>query len=220
MDINNGMDSKFRTEVSDMMTQTIVEVYEKGFKKGFEAGKLAEAEESVRLMGYGKQEFKSANQQRAELIEKAKKFVRRLESKVERFQWTISDRTIQILTFDRNGMLMSFGQSKCAPGDVFNEWIGKAIALARVLQLPVPVEFLKAVQPSEVVVGQRVLYGDFSYHTVANKIAQVIARENGLSNGFVVDALNAERSDGFTWVNENNIQKIIDDTNAQYEVTV
>lgn len=45
------------------------------------------------------------------------------------------------------------GRSKCAPGDVFNEHIGRAIALARALEIDVPEEFLKAVQPNEIVMG-------------------------------------------------------------------
>lgn len=47
--------------------------------------------------------------------------------------------------------------AKCAPGDVFNADIGKAIALGRALGLDVS-KFEKAVQPSEVVAGMDVIH--------------------------------------------------------------
>lgn len=39
--------------------------------------------------------------------------------------------------------VLSKGRAKCAPGDVFNEHIGKAIALRRALGLEVPVEYFE-----------------------------------------------------------------------------
>lgn len=50
------------------------------------------------------------------------------------------------------------GKSKCAPDDVFNADIGKAIALGRALGLDVS-RFEQAVKPTEVVVGQVVKDG-------------------------------------------------------------
>jgi hypothetical protein len=50
------------------------------------------------------------------------------------------------------------GIAKCAPGDVFNESIGKAIALRRALGLPVPSEYLNAPAPEGVSVGDVVEY--------------------------------------------------------------
>lgn len=91
------------------------------------------------------------NQQRAAIIEKAKKFVDEHKSKY-RSEWNIVGHTVQILIYDSNGMLMMFRQAKCNPNDVFNEHIGKAIALGRALGLDVS-EFEQAVQPNEVVMG-------------------------------------------------------------------
>lgn len=50
------------------------------------------------------------------------------------------------------------GKAKCAPGDVFNVHIGKAIALRRALGLPVPDEYLNAPQPTGPRVGDIVEY--------------------------------------------------------------
>ena len=50
------------------------------------------------------------------------------------------------------------GIAKCAPGDVFNSAIGRAIALRRALGLEVPAEYTNAPQPTEVRVGDRVLF--------------------------------------------------------------
>lgn len=91
------------------------------------------------------------NQQRAAIIEKAKKFVDEHKSKY-RSEWNIVGHTVQILIYDSNGMLMMFRQAKCNPSDVFNENIGKAIALGRALGLDVS-EFEQAVQPNEAVYG-------------------------------------------------------------------
>lgn len=83
------------------------------------------------------------NQQRAAIIEKARKFVDEHKSKY-RSEWNIVGHTVQILIYDSNGMLMKFRQAKCNPSDVFNEHIGKAIALGRALGLDVS-EFEQAV---------------------------------------------------------------------------
>ncbi|MGP0579168.1 hypothetical protein ACTP13_19475 [Paenibacillus peoriae] len=45
------------------------------------------------------------------------------------------------------------GTAKCAPGDVFNAHIGKAISLRRALGLEVPAEYLSVPRPTEVRVG-------------------------------------------------------------------
>ena len=49
--------------------------------------------------------------------------------------------------------LTTRGFAKCAPGEVFNAHIGRAIALRRALGLEVPAEYLSVTQPEEVRVG-------------------------------------------------------------------
>ncbi|GIQ63682.1 hypothetical protein PACILC2_22500 [Paenibacillus cisolokensis] len=51
------------------------------------------------------------------------------------------------------GVVDNRGIAKCAPGDVFNTHIGRAISLRRALGLTVPDEYLNAPQPTEPRVG-------------------------------------------------------------------
>lgn len=48
---------------------------------------------------------------------------------------------VAIVGYKQHSEEISKGRAKCAPGDVFNEHIGKAIALRRALGLEVPVEY-------------------------------------------------------------------------------
>lgn len=122
---------------------------------------------------------KSANQQRAEVIEKAKEFVK-LQFVTH---WNGSDD----LVISINGLLHNCdfvtneekrtvvallsiystpkkknlkGIAKCMPTDVFNEHIGKAIALGRALGLDVN-EFENAVQPT-FEIGQYIQFNKYS----------------------------------------------------------
>lgn len=195
-----GMSEKTRA----LFEQFVSEVQKESFAAGYVAGKSSI--ESV--------EEKTPNQQRAELILKAKNLVEKFESKNRRFEWIITDRMIQILIFDRNGMLMTFNRSRCAPTDVFNEWIGKAIALARALQLPVPIEFLKAVQPNQFAKGQVIhyQYGDVDEIQTIIRIDEIAKRAFFNNNG-----KESMKFHHLYRVNEDGYD-IIDDTNAQYEV--
>ncbi|MEV2696699.1 hypothetical protein ABNC92_10630 [Paenibacillus larvae] len=49
------------------------------------------------------------------------------------------------------------GIAKCAPGDVFNSHIGRAIALRRALKLEVPTEYLSVPNPTEFKIGDIVI---------------------------------------------------------------
>jgi len=66
------------------------------------------------------------------------------------------------------------GIAKCAPNDVFNVWIGKAIALRRALGLEVPAEYLTAPNPSEVRNGDivRTCVGEFEVTCTAQFVTQ------------------------------------------------
>ncbi|WP_337102357.1 3D domain-containing protein [Paenibacillus sp. YIM B09110] len=56
------------------------------------------------------------------------------------------------------GEVAVHGIAKCAPGDVFNSHIGRALALRRALGLDVPAEYTKAPQPIEVRVGDVITF--------------------------------------------------------------
>lgn len=102
---------------------------------------------------------KSPNQLRAEIIEKAKRFV---EKHGEGFAFDGEENVIVATNLKKtinDKYVALIGLSQCNPSDVFNEHIGKAIALGRALGLDVS-EFEQAVQPSEHVIGHVVVRED------------------------------------------------------------
>lgn len=109
------------------------------------------------------EEPKSANQQRAELIQRAREFVEDNWDihlfAVPVFKYKESKRRVTcLMKYEKTNRIYSVGRANCHPDDVFNADIGKAIALARALEIEVPEEFLDAVQPDEHVRGQVVFY--------------------------------------------------------------
>lgn len=150
------------------------------------------------------------NQQRAEVIEKAKKLV---EEKGKGFDFSINENK-RIIAFNIRTEKAAF--AKCNPSDVFNEHIGKAIALGRALGLNVS-EFEQAVQPT-VAVGQ--LLGS-SYTPTYPTRWKVDDLNNTGKNLTIIDSesksLNGKTADGGYLPNET-WYKIVDDTNAKYEV--
>lgn len=85
------------------------------------------------------------------------------------------------------------GIAKCAPGDVFNVWIGKAISLRRALGLEIPEEYVSAPQPTEVRVGDVVnTNSDYNEMVVAEE-TNIKANTVGislygqLSGAYIVD---------------------------------
>lgn len=74
------------------------------------------------------------------------------------------------------------GIAKCAPDDVFNSHIGRAIALYRALGAEVPEYLVKAPKPTEVNVGDIVRYSDGRVAKVVDENADVdIPKETYLS---------------------------------------
>jgi polyribonucleotide nucleotidyltransferase len=60
---------------------------------------------------------------------------------------------VALLRGKMSGTFWAKGIATCAPGDVFNAHIGKAIALRRALGLEVPTEYTNAPKPTEARVG-------------------------------------------------------------------
>jgi len=183
------------------------------------------------------------NQQRAEIIEKAKKFVE--DNKMEitgealygkykgevqtwrniyvfanksgkhacnvEFVVDAEKRTITALMrgVDTNN-LYEEATAKCNPSDVFNEHIGKAIALGRALGLDVS-EFEQAVQPNEVVPGHIIVWNESpdEPHEVVTK--------NGDWFDFIYLKDN-KRYNNHEYCEIEEFTTIINDTNAIYEV--
>lgn len=176
-------------------TLETVDVYEL-IKEGFNP-QIPIADEAVEL---------SPNQQRAAIIEKAKKFV---EGNGEGFTFDLAvENTVTAFRQNWiNGKVdMQFGAAYCNPSDVFNEHIGKAIALGRALGFDVS-EFENAVQPT-VAIGQIITNKHWEYEvlTTEDKDGNLkLTDSGGLANGG-----DLPNRDWYT---------IINDTNAQYEVT-
>jgi hypothetical protein len=106
--------------------------------------------------------------------------------------------------FDGKGVVQSKGIARCAPDDVFNVHIGRAIALRRALGLAVPAEYTNAPQPTEVRVGDIVAGGKSNGFYSPDK-RFTLTRDNG--NG---SFSYAERPTD--WVFRDQIGRIIDDS--------
>ncbi|KAA8750162.1 hypothetical protein [Paenibacillus sp. UASWS1643] len=92
---------------------------------------------------------------------------------IEEFVVNRGKRTVVVLGFEAYGnrKKRALGFAKCAPGDVFNVWIGKVVALRRALGLEIPEEYVSAPQPTEVRVGDIVKYGASNTARVAAVVA-------------------------------------------------
>lgn len=156
-------------------------------------------------------EEKSPNELRAEVIKKAKEFVEENKNTVVKiesryyvvntsFITNASKRTVVALVKGVETRKVRFkGIAKCNPSDVFNEHIGKAIALGRALGKDVS-EFENAVQPT-LAVGQIVENQGSVAKLIQDSERTTVTVENRTAkiNGYY--AKNAT---------------IINDTNAQY----
>ena len=194
--------------------------------------------------------IKSANQQRAELIQRAREFVERKTESLKdspeidggwdfkerenprycefitNVEFLINDkkRTVVALLRMVNGIkIESKGIAKCMPDEVFNADIGKAIALARALSIPIPRVFLEAVQPSHYSVGQVVKRKDELFKTsckyrvdrIGKGSTLTILRDNDYGGSAICDTTTS-----LDYEDENiKALQVIDDSNAQYEVT-
>lgn len=148
----------------------------------------------------------SANQQRAELIERAREFIdegmRKFQYYPYRLEFVVNakKRTIVALVVGKlSKVVVGRHVAKCMPGEVFNVDIGKAIALARALDIEVPQEFLNAVQPEVKVEGMKVM-------TFSDGVKTIVSEENYRCDSGLctVGSVNGVES------------TIVDDTNAKY----
>lgn len=107
------------------------------------------------------------------------------------------------------------GRSICAPDDVFNKYIGEAIALGRALEINVD-KFINAVQPTEFVEGQVVKGNEegSSYYS-KNKTFTLIkkGREHDTKTFYY-----KENKEDYIFVHQ--LGEITDDTDAQYGESV
>ncbi|MEI2280713.1 hypothetical protein [Paenibacillus polysaccharolyticus] len=89
-----------------------------------------------------------------------------------KFEVNADKRTVVALLLTNDGYVWARGIAKCAPGDVFNSHIGRAISLRRALGLEIPEEYVSAPQPTEVRVG------DYVYNSAQTKRMLIVTPDN------------------------------------------
>lgn len=213
-----GLSEKTKAEI---MAMSVEEIY----NTGYVAGK-ADVDGPTVHEQWDALPKKSPNQQRAELIQRAREFV---EVKLESLKdspdieggWNFKKRenpnfchfissiefivnaekrtVVALLKYMGSKEVESKGIAKCMPDEVFNADIGKAIALARALEIPYPSDFRTAVQPTEKVVGMTVEY--------ENRLFRLVPKHTGTGMKFKLAHVNSTVGREST---------IIDDTNAKY----
>ena len=109
--------------------------------------------------------------------------------------------------------LATKGIAKCAHDDVFNEHIGKAIALGRALGKDVS-EFENAIQPTEPVIGH-VVEGIESVGFYRRDRKFTLTSKQG-DSFYYAEAKEYEPNEPDDFIFNDQIGKIVDDTNAQY----
>lgn len=173
------------------------------------------------------------NHRRASVIKQAKDFVADLESTkkcsavmnirgglesyyphLDELSFVVnSDKgtVVALLKYRKEQEVWAKAFAKCDPSDVFNADIGKAIAAGRLYGVDIPEEFLKAVQPTEVVVGMRVRGGNgYGQYDSSRIFTLYKTREDGW-------AYREDYKDSAgDWITEDDIGLITEDTDAIY----
>lgn len=217
-------------ELLELVESVTVELKDREYHRG-----LTNASEGV-IAAY------TPNEQRALLIQQAREFV---EERTKHVDKTIKGNTGFLFSFYQVGCvefvvnaekrtvvalirgadddyIYKKGISKCMPGEVFNADIGKAIALARALQIEIPQEFLQAVQPTHYSVGQVITFpaDDVDYMKLCYRVDSVSLDSeltmlfDDYGKAYGGDLTGSQ----FDKCEFRNILPIINDTNAKYEV--
>lgn len=239
--MENKLGRKSMQDWKEMTDALTMRVYKSGFDAGYDAAKdeTPDVDEVAELLieRYTDVEpdtitallhdvishkvVKSANEQRAELIQRAREFVEEHTKKkpaddffdkpyielpnpietcvTEEFFVNADKRAVTCLLKGVESNRIWFkGIAKCMPDEVFNADIGKAIALARALEIDVPDEFIHAVQPNEKVIGMGVhvknsLYGRYTLLGIGDFAGYVFATldSNYGLNSTIIDDTNA-----------------------------
>lgn len=213
-----GLSESRKLKMLQMSVEEIYnDVYQEGFEKGYHVGIHNE-----RTGACEAPTPKTLNQRRAELIQRARAFVEKQLSfditilRKEMYRYCNAEfivntekRTVVCLLKGRQtNSVWSKAKTKCHPGEVFNEWIGKAIALARALEIEIPQEFIDAVQPDEKVLGMMVSC-NFNAHDVnEGEVYKLVEDGTAFGNKGLAGITSKVSRDS----------TITEDTHAEYEV--
>lgn len=218
----NDLLKESRDELSAVSDKLFVEIYEQGYNAGLTARKengcaFCDIGDAIRgLAERLRVPEVPVNQQRAELIRRARAFVEEQKTSITgehyvysyfrcnaEFIVNIEKRTIVcLLKGSEFPRIYSKGIAKCMPDDVFNADIGKAIALARALEIDISDEFTHAVQPTEKAIGMVVKY-EGRYDVTLFPEGSICDYRNGTAtiksqvskSSFIIDDTNAIYSD-------------------------
>lgn len=205
-------------------------------EKAGEAHKLPEPIAKLDVM-------KSAQQLRDEIVERAKADVKRLSETPRQgiknnagrigfwpyiagggesympidyveFSVNCEKRTVvAMIRSDERGVWLR-GIAKCAPNDVFNSHIGRAISLRRALGLEVPAEYLSVPNPTEIRVGDAVEATGLSAYLPGTSGPVV----NTEANGLLYRNPHGTRRDGTIWAFKHDVS-VIDDSREGAELS-
>lgn len=168
--------------------------------------------------GVGVAKGETPNELRAEVIAKAKSryddWLQEIYPMYIGYTSRVDIRCVEVKLFDCD-KLKSKGIAKCSPHDVFNEHIGKTIALGRALGKDVS-EFENAVQPTEPVVGHVVKgYEALGFYRQDRKFTLTSKKD---CDSFYYPECNEYDTDSHNdFIYNWQIGDIIDDTNAIYK---
>lgn len=192
-------------ETTKGRTLETVDVYEPIEQPKGEAKEGISNEQAERLAELWS-ELKTVNQQRAEIIEKAKVFVEEYEDDETHF---VIDEKAEAVVAWKVVPESTTGVSVCSENKVFNEHIQKAIALGRMKAIDVS-EFENAVQPDEVVAGM----------IIRNEKDWLLSLNGPIYSGEIYEVSEDGKGKNFCQPNSGiaSNSTIINDTNAEYEV--
>lgn len=170
---------------------------------------------------------KSNNELRKDIIEKAKNFIKHNKSKSKSFNYSYENKdgyesgcnvefiinndskiVVALLKGYETGKLYSKGIARCLPEDVFNQHIGKAIALGRALKLDVS-EFENAINPDKFEHGMIIEEFHDNGRSFKHMVSKCLVNED-----YMNEKLEHYYNNTF---NENGVNcRIVEDTNAEY----
>lgn len=188
--------------IEDLAAELIRQAYAEGYRNGKHD---EEVRSDVNPFKLGECSMETPQAKRDRIVEQAKSDFHGWNISTVEYVVNKRKRTIACLIYGPDtGKVVRKGIAKCAPGDCFNVWIGKAIALRRALGLDVPAEYLSVPNPSEVRVGDKIKW---TKNYVIIGINDGTYRFRGERDGWVSSYLDYDR--------ETLVSKIIDDSREE-----